>query len=463
MKKKQELKNVMRISVIEGIFAQIHTSLAAIGSNFVTKAAVVLNASPLQFSLLAGMAQLSQFFQLYAVLHNKNVSSRKEHCIKFAFWGRLLSIFIGFSFAIINPQLSFYFFLGLLLISASLQTISGNMWVAWMSDLIPKKIRGRFFSRRMQIHLFCGFLVGYIFSFFTDLFEAEVGSIGYRFLEKFNLLRIFNLENLPSGLTIIFIIGALFGLYGLRLLNKQPERKRQITNNNFELFEPLLDKDFRRLLRFGLWWMFAIGIGAPFWGPFMLRVLKMSLVEMQIYAMLQAIGMLFSFRFWGKFIDRFGNKTAMKICVLLGTINPLLWLFFTESSYSLIWLEGLSSGIMWSGANLVTFNFVLSISPRGKEQHWSAVYSAFTGLMMLVTIMLSGVLYPPKLTIGNFVLLPEQVLFCLTGVLRLTAEIPLYFVHEAKAVSLRKTIGYGSDYVLARLQRLRNMFKIGNL
>jgi MFS family permease len=229
------------------------------------------------------------------------------------------------------------------------------------------------------------------------------------------------------------------GLYGLRLLQKQPERRKStIDNASFSIFEPLKNKDFRKLLFFGMWWMFAIGVGAPFWGPFMLRTLNMSLVEMQIYGMLQAIGMLISFRFWGKFIDRFGNKSAMKICVFIGTLNPLVWIFFTETSYSLIWVEGITSGIMWSGANLIAFNFVLAISPRGKEQHWSAIYASCGSFMMLTSILLSGILFPPKIIIGNMVLLPEQVLFALTGILRLSAEIPLHFVNEQKSMSLRK-------------------------
>ena len=465
MSKEIDLKKTMRISVVEGMFAQFHSSLTGIGSNFVTKAAVMLNANPVQFSILTGITQLCQFFQLYAVFHNKDIESRKKPCVMFAFWGRLLSLFIGFSFVIINPQLSFIFFLGLLFLSATLQSISGNMWIAWMSDLIPKKIRGRFFSKRMQIHLLCGFLIGYLFSFLIDLFEIEPGDRLYTYMEKFNILGFFSIEHLPLGLSIVFIIGASLGLYGLSILNRQPERViKRAVQSDFSLLEPLRNPDFLKLLRFGLWWMFAIGIGAAFWGPFMLKVLKLSLVQLQLYGMLQTLGMLISFRFWGQFIDKFGNKTAMKICVFIGAINPCLWLFFTETSYSLIWVEGFSSGIMWSGANLVTFNFVLSVAPRGKEQHWSALYSALSGLMMMATILLSGFLYPPPLIIGNLNLHPEQVLFGITGILRLSAEIPLYFVNEPRAVSLRKTIIYAPEYVMAKIIKFKDMvFKVLNI
>jgi MFS family permease len=462
--KQTDLEKAMRVSVIEGIYAQIHSTLTAIGSVFITKAAVVLNASPMHFSILAGITQLCQFFQLYAVHHNKGIVSRKKPTVWFAFWGRLLSVLLGVSFAITQQHLAFLFFLGVLFISQSLLTISGNMWIAWMSDLIPRRIRGRFFSRRMQIHLLFGLMIGYLFSFLIDLFEATPDSWRHDLLLRFSIENICVPANIPITLSVIFIIGAVFGLYGLRLLMKQPERSIKSTNvEKFDIFEPLRNSDFRKLMRFGIWWMFAIGIGSAFWGPFMLRVLKMSLVEMQLYTMLSALGMLFSFRLWGKFIDKFGNKTAMKIGIVLGSINPVLWIFLTETNYTLIFVEAFTSGVMWSGANLIAFNFVLSIAPRGKEQHWSAVYSAIGGMVMLSTILLSGIFYPKPLTLWGYTLHPEQVLFLLTGVLRLSAEIPLHFVHEPRSVGLRKTVDIATDIMIVKLIRFRDrMFKIFN-
>jgi MFS family permease len=454
MKKANTLKQAMKISVIEGTFAQIYFTLTAIGSNFITKAAVVLNANHVQFSLLSSVSQLCQLFQLYAVYHNKNLLTRKKPCIQYAFWGRFISLLLCVCFTISNPKLAFIFFISILLLSTALATISSNMWVAWMTDLIPKQIRGRFFSQRMQIHLLCAFLIGYVFSFFIDLFEVGTDTLRYSLISKLNLNTFFVDANLSIGLSIVFITGTVLGLCGLKILQKQSERKIKNSGEieSFVLFEPLKSHDFRKLLRFGLWWMFAVGVGAPFWSPFMIQTLKMSLVQMQIYTMLQTVGMIVSFTFWGKFIDRFGNKTAMKICVFLGAINPAVWVFFTESNYSIIWLEAVSSGIMWSGANLIAFNFVLALAPRGKEQHWSAVYSSLCGLMMMSTILLSGIFFPKKMIILNHELLPEQILFATTALLRLSALIPLCFVVENKAVSLRRVI-------LLILNKMRFLYK----
>jgi len=436
-----DIKKTIRLAVINGIFAQIYSTLTGIGGTFITKAAVILNATPMQFSLLNGITQISNFFQLYAVQFSRNVTSHKAPCIRFATVGRLFTMLLGVAFAITFPTLAIYFFLTILLITAILESISGNMWLAWISNMVPKRIRGRFLSFRMQVQLLFGLIIGYLFSFIIDLFEKAPGSWQYDLLQRFNLVEIFGKQHLPLALSVVFILGTIAGLIALLVLNRQPERPiKRKDDANFSIFEPFKNSDFRKLLRFGLWWMFAIGVGSSFWGPYMLRVLHMSLVEMQLYSMISSVFMLVGFRYWGKIADRFGNKTVMKICVFLGFINPSLWLFMTEANYVFIWFEAVTSGLMWSGANLVAVNFVLAIAPRGHEQHWSAVYSAMGGLMMLATIMLSGIFYPPYITIGTVTLHPEQVLFAITGILRLSAEIPLHFVNEPKAVRLRDII-----------------------
>jgi len=461
-KKTSDIRQGMRISVIEGCFAQIFSTLTSIGSAFITKAAVLLNAGPMQFSLLSAISQLSLFFQLYAVKHSQDKDSRKSACVWFAFFGRLVTILLGVSVAFVGEQAGMYFFLCVLMLSATLQTISHNMWLAWMSDLIPKRIMGRFLSFRLQIHLILGLVVGYFFSFMIDLYGISGDGWRYRLLERLNLLGVFSAENLKYGLLIVFVCGAILGMYGLLGLNRQPEMAiKKADGEGFSLWEPLRNSDFRKLLRFGLWWMFAIGIGSAFWQPYMLQELKMSMVEIQVYSMLSSLAMVVSYRFWGMFVDRFGNKTAMKIVVFLGFINPCLWLFMTKSNYVLIWFEGVTSGMMWSGANLIAVNFVLAIAPRGREQQWSAVYSALCGLMMLSTILLSGLFYPPYVNILGVRLHPMQVLFGLTGVLRLSAEIPLFMVNEPKAVGLRKTVGMATAMVIGRMNRFRDRWVRG--
>jgi hypothetical protein len=131
-------------------------------------------------------------------------------------------------------------------------------------------------------------------------------------------------------------------------------------------------------------------------------------------------------------IDRFGNKTAMRVAIILGGINPLVWIFVGVQNSWIIYIEAITSGIMWSGANIIAVNFVLAIAPQEKRQIYSGIVGAFSGTAMIITMLMSGFLMPKALDIIGLHLEPEQVLFGITGLLRWTAHIPLGWVREAR-------------------------------
>jgi len=78
------LRRTMKISVIEGAFAQMYMSLSGPGSVFITRFAVLLNASPLHFGLLAAIGQMSQVFQPLGALITRPLKSRKRMVLIFA-------------------------------------------------------------------------------------------------------------------------------------------------------------------------------------------------------------------------------------------------------------------------------------------------------------------------------------------------------------------------------------------
>ncbi len=122
----------------------------------------------------------------------------------------------------------------------------------------------------------------------------------------------------PWFLAGVFAFASIIGLIGLIFLKRQPEN---LITSVPELslreryLSPFRDKNFRLLLIFGIWWMLATGVGSPFWGPYMMKKLSMSLFEIQLYNTISVCSSLLSYQFWGRFIDNNGNKTAMNICV----------------------------------------------------------------------------------------------------------------------------------------------------
>jgi MFS family permease len=449
------LKKTFRLSTLEGVFAQVYGTFAMIGSSFIVKLLVMLQASPIQFSLLSSIGQVSQIFQPIGVAVTHNLAHRRKACVLITAIGRFLTFFLGVGLLFTQAQTGIWFTLLLLFCSASLLSIGGNIWIAWISDSVPLSYRGRFFSRRNQYLLVAGLVTGYLGSFAVDLFDPHRKGIHQAFINFTGWGDYFRPEAQGQFLTALFVLATLLGMIGLAVLARQPERSKAVKADSLlaTYKKPLRDANFRRLLLFGIWWMLAIGVGSAFWAPFMLKKLQMSLFEVQIYGSIHTITSLLSYRFWGRFIDKNGNKTSMFICILLGGFNPMLWLFMTAPHHELIWFEPLISGFMWAGTGIIMTNFVLSIAPRGETQVYSGLYGAFNGLGMLSTILLSGLFFPSALNVLNHHLEPEQVLFGLTGLLRWTALIPLAFVVEAKSKSLK-------DIGLDLWENLQNRLKI---
>ncbi|MBU4486724.1 MAG: MFS transporter [Candidatus Delongbacteria bacterium] len=461
-RKSNNLRKAIKLSIIEGSYAQIYASLSSIGTVFITKFAILLNATPFHFGVLSAIGQFSQLFQPLGAIITKKLETRKSKTVRYAFIGRFLTLLLPVIPFYFMGDSAIYLFLTICLISTVLLAISGNMWIAWISDLIPLRFRGRFFSNRSVYLTIAAVLTGYIFGFFLDLFDSAEGGLAEKFKDSFSIGVYFTKENLPYAYTIIFGTAAAVGLYGLLILNKQPELPKKIETESFIvlLLSPFKDRNYRKLIIFGCWWMLAIGIGAPFWQPFMISNLKMSMLELQIYGTFSTIGALFMLRPWGRFVDRFGNKPAMILAIILGSVNPFIWLFAAPDNYWFLFIEAATSGVMWSGANVITTNFVLAVAPQGKQQIYSGMYSAVTGLAIVVTMLLSGMFLPPPMELFGLHLLPEQVLFGLTSILRLTAIIPLIGIFEHKAKPMMLVISHLNVFSKVKiLQYSRWLFK----
>jgi len=143
----------------------------------------------------------------------------------------------------------------------------------------------------------------------------------------------------------------------------------------------------------------------------------------------------------------------MRIIIMLGGFNPMIWLFVTPHNYKVLYLEAITSGIMWAGAGLVATNFVLSIAPNERRQLYSGVSGAFSGLAMMITMLVSGISLPHHLEIGSLYLEPEQVLFGLTGIARWSAQIPLSLVREPKSGSVTQAIAFFIREIKPRIMK----------
>lgn len=439
-----ELRRTIRISIIEGMFSQAHGSIVAPGSIFLTKYAVMLGAQPLHFGILAAIGQLSQIVQPYGTVLTRRVTSRKKIILPLLNISRTAPLLFGLLPFFLAPTPALWGFLGLFLLCSILNALAGNLWIAWISDMIPMRIRGRFFSARSRYLMVAGLITGYLMGGVIDLVDANAESLISKVLHSWDAVPHLEGLDLPWVFVGMFGIAVALGAGSTTILARQPENPKQIEQQTFRelLGESLRDGNFRTLLVYGVWWMLAVGIAAPFWGPFMLQKLQMSMLEIQLYGTISTLSALASLKAWGKLIDRAGNKTAMKFSLLLGGLNPMLWMFATPERTWIVYAESITSGIMWAGAGIVGTNFVLAIAPKGRSQIYSGIYGALNGIAMMLTMMLSGILLPDPHVFLGLHLEPEQVLFGIAGIARWTTYLPLTFITEPRVPTLGSPWSY---------------------
>ncbi|MBN1434349.1 MFS transporter [Candidatus Fermentibacterales bacterium] len=450
------------MSISEGVFAQIHATLAGPGSVFVTRLAVMLGAGPLHFSLLAAAGQFSLLMQPLGVAITRRKTSRKRTVLLLAAVGRGLAPVFGLLPFLLSGRIALSLFLMLFVASASLLSLSANVWIGWIGDLVPPVIRGRFFAGRNQVLMLAGLLSGYVFGAVADLYSEDRGWIGSRIAGLTGLSP--DASGLPCAMLFIFMSAGVIGLLGLLILRRQPENAKPVEDEGLLslLASSLGDSNFRRLLFFAFWWMLAIGVGAPFWQPYMMTVLRMGMLEIFAYGTVSTAGALASVRIWGRVIDRKGNRSSMAFAIFLGCINPLIWVIADRSTLWMIYCEAFLSGVMWSCVGVVMANFVLAIAPPGKGQVYSGIFAAVSGAGMILTMLGSGLLMPGELRLGSRVLHPEQVLFLATACLRLTAEVPLLFVREPRiAVPVRTWAGMMQIFQKVALLPVGTLRRVG--
>ncbi len=425
-----DLRRTVYYSTAEGMLAQIYTTIAGAGSTFLTKYLLSLGAGVMQLSLFSIAGQMAQFATVFGLPLVRRVGSRKKVTVWTISAGKVLAFGFGILPFLFPAKVAVTLFLVVFFISIAFQAVGGNVWTGWMAGVIPLRMRGRFFSRRSRLLMLSGLVSGFAFSFAVDAFLAP-GSTAQKLLGKF--IPAVELEKVEPRyvFAVLFALAGTVGIIGMRVLRRQPPDDSSISDVGIfsHLRHALADSRFRKLAFAKIWWMLALGIGAPFWQPFMLKGLGMSITQVQIYRTIATAAGIVSAALWGDIIDRFGNRTALKFVVIFGGVYPFLWLMASPHNLAPVFIEAVVSGVVWAGEGLVWFNLLLKIFPREKIEPYAAIFSSLSVLGSVATSYLSGALFPPAGFLGlHFA--PEQIIFAVGGLARMSAIIPVSKIAE---------------------------------
>lgn len=422
---KNQIRTSLKASTLDAVFAAIF-SLSTGGillSNFL----VELDASPVVFGMLSSIPMLVNLIQPLGAYLSERTTSRFQYSLRTHGIGRImwLILFIGiacFHFGGLNSHQLVVLTLSIVLISHLLGGLGSASWLSWLGMIVPRQLRGRYFSIRNSA------------ASLTNLLCLPLAGLAVSHWRGGTL----------QGYGIVLLIGIVFGIISLGCQYFKVDLNPQLQNtlNNYPqdklinstvitpaANQPSIWQNSRFVifvLYFSLW-MFAVNLSAPFFSLYMLDTLNLDISLVSLYTSLQAGANLLMLIIWGKLADKIGSRRILIFVGILVAVTPILWVGINTHYVDFwLWLPLLHilTGGTWAGVDLCNNNIQLEIAPVKNQSIYFAIAAAMAGA--------SGAL---GTTIGSLIVQFTNCggllgLFTLSGVLRLIALVPLMFLQD---------------------------------
>lgn len=437
----ESVRRWLHLASIEGACANVFTVLT--GGAFLTGLALWLGAGDVVLGLLAAIPYLAQIAQLISAYLVDRTGYRKGITI----WASVAARQVWWLVVPICFAAGLWRLDALLLVvafSSVALMLATPAWTAWMADLVPERIRGRYFGFRSAAVAV------------TTLSATIVGGLILDLFRKTGQDQI--------GFAVIVGTAAAFALAAVILLNRIPDHLPHELRTPFHLArlaEPFRDRNFRRLLWVFFAWNAAIGISAAFFAAHMLSNLGMSFTHISVYSCLASLVAVGLNKPWGRLIDRFGSKPVIVFCALGIALVPLIWLFPRRDFTSILWYEAVFSGALWTGFNLAVFTIPIANSPREGRTIYLAAFSVVIGVAFFISSLAGGFLAESwshiHWPVGKQTVVNYHLLFALSGIMRLLAAFLFTTFHEPREKGLQTMVQFMSDAVLAQLSNGRRM------
>jgi len=378
-------------------------------------------------------------------------------------YGRRKAVFLGFGIAqrlvwgliaLIPWALPDRAWPAALLILVTLSAASGHLaspaFVSWMADLVPYRLRGRYFSRRSQLGQAVGIVVTLVIGYLLD--RAQL-------VDRATLLR---------TISIAFAAGAVVGAVDYVCFVPVPAREHRSPDRRLSLAavlrQPLANRSFRRFLGFNATLTFGIGYIGQFIWLYLLDVVGMDNMQANLMlVVVPGVVTMTCYPLWGRLVDRLGRRPVLIIACLLIVHGALAWIFVRKDNWWLGYLAALLATAAWPGIEVASFNLILGmIRSKGDERSRGSSYVAINSLVVAGAGMLSGLFggavahWLGNAWRGTFLGWPltyHGVLFLISGGLRLASLAWLIGLEDPHAYGTRAAVRYMAANIYSNVQQ----------
>lgn len=375
----EEIQSGLRSVIKDGLTTQAMVTMT--GGVFLIAFALKLGASNLVIGLLAAIPPLAQLIQIPSIYLVEKIRNRRAINAYATALSRIFLLVIALIPFLFSIEAGLTFLVIALSLHTAFAAVGNCSWNSWMRDLVPEDRLGSFFSKRMGLATGLSIPLSLAAGFYIDYWKKLFPNHGL------------------YGYSILFFLGFLVGMLGVYFISTIPEPRMAPLDRKINLFElilqPFKNANFKNLFMFLGPWNFAVNLAAPFFTVYMLKRLQLDMSFIITLLVLSQLTSLAFLRIWGRFSDRFNNKSVLGVSGPLFMLCILAWTFTTMPEKHILTIPLLIAihifmGISTAGVTLASGNIGLKLAPKGQATAYLAVISLVNSLAAGTAPVLGG-------------------------------------------------------------------------
>jgi MFS family permease len=391
------LHRSLRACTAEGITAEIVAACA--GGAALTGFALHLGCGPSLIGLLGALPFVAHLLQLPAARLVDRFGPRRVALWSIALARQAFLPLVLLPFLPVAAGTARAVLVAAAVLHHALSIVCNNGWVTWMGELVPDRVRGRYFGRRSALCTAAGAAAA-----------LAAGTL---------------LDRAPGAyaLSALALVACLAGAASVPLMARQAggrPRPRPVAARA-SIAAVLRAPAARSYL--GV--LAASGAGAglivPFSGLYVLRDRALGFTFLTGYGAVSAAARVATSGRWGRLLDRRGGpRAAVVSSTALLAASPVLWIAAASAGPWVLGLEAVTGGVATAGTTIAGLALPLALAPAPERPTWNAAFAIAGGVAFGAGTALAGplaALLPPAAAVAG----PLTAPFAASAALRLAA------------------------------------------
>lgn len=358
----------LSVATLEGVPSVIFQTL--LGGQFLTGFLLYLGATSGQLGFVLAITTFVNIAQLFVAYYIQRIRSRKWALVVFGTIQRILWGATGLAPFLFPQRYWVAAFIGFYVGAFLFNTVVAMLWSSLISDIVPARVRGRYFGIRNTLLNGLGTLFLFLGGMLLDRFPGGQGFL-YLYIVAWicisaNIVMFFFYPDVPF--------------------------ERSVENKFWPMLrKPLRDRTFMKSTSFIGGFLFLQNLVVPLYAYVMLELLNINYRTISILNVTQTVFMMASFYVWGNLNARYSNRRLLLWTMPLIAISALSWglISFLPMLAVLIFAH-MIFGIGVGGFNQLAFNFMIGDTPKAERPMYMAMYSAITGVASFFGPLIGG-------------------------------------------------------------------------